>query len=287
MKFWAALAVVVLPVCLGAGPEPKVMSGIPVPPRVFSGEIRILDWNIDKGKRLEQVASLIRTRKPDLVLIQEVDLNAPRTGRMNITAELARKLGMNWIYGPSFRELGQGTHDEPAYNGQGILTTLPIRSSRILMFEHQSGFWKPQPFLPNWGLLQRRAGGRTALIAEFGGSKTELAVYNLHLESRSGSARFAQLDEVLRDADRYGPDVTVVVAGDLNSKFRKGVYEEKLRNKLFHNCLDIRQRTHRLCCTLDWIVVRGPASCSESSVLRGAKGSDHFPVETKIVLKQR
>ena len=273
-------------VSVAAGPDLGVVRGDVTASHSIGREVRILDWNIDKGKRFDNVARAIREHKPDLVLIQEVDYGAKRTGRKNVTEELAKTVGMNWMYGPSYLEIAQGTQDQPAYLGQGILTRLPVRSTRLLQFQRQTKFWKPQPYLPNhWGILQRRQGGRTALVAEFGEDRTRLVVYNLHLESRGfGATRLGQLTETLADADRYGPDVTVVIAGDLNSKYRKGLYGRKLANKKFHNCFSPKIRTHRLWGTLDWVAVREPGACESSSVIRGAKGSDHDALEAVVVL---
>jgi endonuclease/exonuclease/phosphatase family metal-dependent hydrolase len=284
MRGWFALIAMAAGASGGAGPELKVMSGNVMAPHTIGRELRILDWNIDKGKRLDNIVQTIREHEPDLVLIQEVDYGAKRTGQKNVTEELAKAVKMNWTYGPSYLEIAQGTTDQPAYLGQGILTTLPLREARLVRFQRQTKYWKPQRYLPNkMALLQRREGGRTALVAEFGEGRTQLVVYNLHLESRGfGATSLGQLTETLADAERYGPEVTVIVAGDLNSKYRKGLYAEKLGNKKFHNCFSPKTRTHRLWGTLDWIAVRGPGTCQSSAVIRGAKGSDHDALEAVI-----
>jgi endonuclease/exonuclease/phosphatase family metal-dependent hydrolase len=36
----------------------------------------------------------------DILILQEVDLNARRTYRLNIAEEIARKLGMNYVFRP-------------------------------------------------------------------------------------------------------------------------------------------------------------------------------------------
>jgi endonuclease/exonuclease/phosphatase family metal-dependent hydrolase len=104
----------------------------------------------------------MRETHPDLCIFQEVDLGARRTHGEDVAQELAKTFGMNYTFAPEFRELGQSTAEGPAYHGQAILTRLPIRSSRILRFTHQSGFWKPRPL----------AGGafeRTLLLAHWTG----------------------------------------------------------------------------------------------------------------------
>src|SRR5438132_2354653 len=123
-------------------------------------ELKVLDWNIDRGTQLDRIASGMSSQQPDLAILQEVDLNARRSGSQDIAQELAKRLNLNYVFATEFQELGQSTSGEPAYHGQAILTSLPIRSTRAIRFESQSGFWKPHPYLPQWGLFQRRLGGR-------------------------------------------------------------------------------------------------------------------------------
>jgi endonuclease/exonuclease/phosphatase family metal-dependent hydrolase len=251
---------------------------------VATAQIRIVDWNIDRGKRLDALAATIRKLNPDICVLQEVDSGAKRTAGRDIAKELSETFQMHYVFGRAFRELGQGTPDNPAYLGQAILSRLPVRSSRVLLFERQTKFWKPQPYLPNWPILQRRTGGRIALVAEFGREATEFVVYNLHLESRGfGATRYGQLGEVIADAKRYGPEVPVVIAGDLNTKYRPGLFARRLKEAGFRNCFgDRKVRTHVLYGALDWIFVRGPAECGDTRVIRGSKASDHDALVTAL-----
>lgn len=265
---------------------PLVLSGMLAPVEPVGSEVRVLSWNINKGKQLGRIAETIRRLAPDVVLLQEVDLNARRTAGVNITEELGQLVKMNYLFGGSYQELSQGTRDRPAYLGQAILTRLPLRSSRVLRFQRQTKFWNRSRFLPNWGVLQRREGGRIALIAEFGADRTELVVYNLHLESRGlGATRLGQLEEALEDSKKYGPDVAVLVAGDLNSRYLPSLYQKRMQNAGFRNCFGTRVRTHRLAGTLDWIALRGPGSCEDARVVRKTRGSDHDALTAVIALR--
>jgi endonuclease/exonuclease/phosphatase family metal-dependent hydrolase len=265
---------------------PLVLSGTLAPVEPVPSEVRVLSWNVNKGKQLGRLAETISRLNPDVVLLQEVDLHARRTASVNIAEELGRLVRMNYLFGPSYRELSQGTNERPAYLGQAILTRLPVRSSRVLQFQRQSGFWKRSRYLPNWGILQRREGGRVALVAELGSERPELVLYNLHLESRGlGATRLAQLDEALADAQKYGPDVTVLLAGDLNSRYRPGAFQQKLERAGFRNCFAGRVRTHRLAGTLDWLAVRGPGACEEARVVRKTRGSDHDALTAVVALR--
>jgi endonuclease/exonuclease/phosphatase family metal-dependent hydrolase len=245
----------------------------------------LLNWNIDRGKHLDGILAAIRETKPDLCVFQEVDLGARRTQGMDVAQELGKTTGMNYVFAPEFEELSQGTEEGSAYHGQATLTTMPIRSSRILRFAHQSGFWKPNPLMISaLPIFQRREGGRIALITELDNGGKTLVVYNLHLESRgSEHGRLLQLDEVLADAERYPPDTPVIVAGDLNTKIRTSPVIPRLRQAGYRSAFgDRKVRTHIIIGALDWIFARGPIQFEDPRVLRGAHASDHFPISVEV-----
>jgi endonuclease/exonuclease/phosphatase family metal-dependent hydrolase len=249
-----------------------------------SQNARLLNWNIDRGKHLDGILATIRESKPDLCIFQEVDLGARRTQGMDVAEELAKTTGMNYAFAPEFEELSQSTQEGAAYHGQATLTTLPIRSSRILRFAHQSGFWKPNPLLisklPLW---QRREGGRIALVTELDNGGKLLVVYNLHLESRgSEQGRLLQLNEVLADAERYPPATPVIVAGDLNTKIRTSPVIPRLRQAGYRSAFgDRKVRTHIIIGDLDWIFARGPIQFEDPHVYPDAHASDHFPISVE------
>jgi endonuclease/exonuclease/phosphatase family metal-dependent hydrolase len=246
---------------------------------------KILNWNIDRGKYFAGIAAAIRETRPDLCIFQEVDLGARRTHGQDVAQELAKTFGMNYAFAPEFRELGQSTAEGAAYHGQAILTSLPIRSSRILRFTHQSGFWKPRPLLiSSIPMLQRREGGRMALVNELDHNGKALIVYNLHLESRGTEhGRLEQIEEVLADAQRYPDDTAVVLAGDLNTMHRNSPVIARLRGAGYRSCFgDQRVRTHIIIGALDWVFVRGPLQCEGAEVRRDFHASDHFAITAEL-----
>ena len=64
--------------------------------------LRIVDWNIDRGLQLQGVIDFLADTNADVLILQEVDLNARRTHRLNIAEEIARKLQMNYVFGREF-----------------------------------------------------------------------------------------------------------------------------------------------------------------------------------------
>lgn len=252
----------------------------------FRPTAAVLNWNIDRGKHLDDIKDQIRAQRPDLCIFQEVDLDARRTHRQDVARELAETFAMNYVFAPEFHELSQGTADEPAYHGQALLTTLPVRASRLIRFEHQSGWWKPRAFmLSSVPLLQRREGGRVALVAELDNGGRPLVVYNLHLESKgTEQLRLEQLDEVLADTRRYPEGTAMIIAGDFNTFVFHSRLIPRLEESGFRSVLgEGRPKTHVLLGELDWVFVRGSVEPEGGQVLK-VHGSDHFPIRVNVRL---
>ncbi len=60
----------------------QIISGGFVPPRLQlwpRESFRVVDWNIERGTRLQSILEFLRKYKADLIFLQEVDLNARRT----------------------------------------------------------------------------------------------------------------------------------------------------------------------------------------------------------------
>lgn len=253
---------------------------------VASGpETSILNWNIERGTDYKQIQAAIHKHNPDLCILQEVDLHARRSGDKDVAAALASEFGYDYAFGIEFQELSQGTQESPAYHGQAILSRQPLTNIRLLRFQHQSSFWQPTGLLPaKLPLFQRRIGGRIALIGEQETGAAKLVIYDVHLESRNTeNLRLRQLEEILDDAAKYPPDVTVLIAGDFNNKVPWSPVIPALRKAGFRSALgDKSVRTHAMIGSLDWIFVRGPGQLVGGAVHREDHGSDHYPVVARL-----
>jgi endonuclease/exonuclease/phosphatase family metal-dependent hydrolase len=251
------------------------------PPASRQWTIRLGTWNIDRGGDLPTVEAQLKRYAPDLLLLQEVDWNAARSGGRDETSELAQELQLNAAYASEFEELSQERDGRQAFIGQATLTRLPVRRSRVLRFEHQSGFWRPRDWLPSSiPLMQRRLGSRVALVSELDFNGRLLVVYNAHLESRSyGRIQALQIDEMLSDLRRYPTGTAVLLGGDLNTKYLPSFFVRKLEKAGFRSATGERiERSHRIAMALDWIFARGPVRLSGGEVRRDFRGSDHYPV---------
>lgn len=248
--------------------------------------IRIATWNIERGIQLNTIGSELAGNPAELLLLQEVDWNAPRSGRLDIAKALADRLQLNLSYAIEFEELSQDQGGK-AFIGQATLTRLPIRASRVLRFQKQSGFWKPRDWIPSSiPLMQRRLGSRVALVTELQFAGQTLVVYNAHLESRSmGWIQSEQLEEILADLHRYPAGTPVIIGGDLNSKYFPWSLLHKLERAEFQSATGNHvERTHVVAMSLDWIFARG-VRLDDGSVRRDFKGSDHYPIYAEVRAK--
>src|ERR1700751_2210028 len=130
------------------------------------GPIQVVDWNIDRGLQLGGIIEFLASTNADLILLQEVDLNARRTHQFDVAQEISQKLQLNYIFGREFQELTQGSRTSPAYHGQATLSPWPLSNPRVLRFQKQSNFWRPRWFLHEIKPFQERIGGRVALVCE-------------------------------------------------------------------------------------------------------------------------
>jgi hypothetical protein len=128
--------------------------------------IRAVDWNIDRGLSLHVIINFLKETNADILILQEVDINARRTRRVNIAQEIAQKLQMNYAFGREFEELTQGSKASPAYHGQATLSRWSISKPRPIRFRRQSSFGDLVGTCRRSSLFRRDLGGRIALVSE-------------------------------------------------------------------------------------------------------------------------
>jgi len=68
----------------------------------------------------------------DILILQDVDLNARRTHRLNIAETIARKLEMNYVFGREFEELASDRVKIHSRNRGTIHVYFPFHRSRRL-----------------------------------------------------------------------------------------------------------------------------------------------------------
>lgn len=247
-------------------------------------DYKLVSWNIERGEQLEAVIKVLKQQSPDILLLQEVDLNANRTGKKDVAGEVARQLGLNYLFAAEFQELGQGGRDRMAYHGQAVMTRLKTPVARALVFKDQSDFWRPRWFVPNWAVFQRREGARLTLVVEAEAAGRPLVLYDVHLESRATEEqRRGQMAEVIADSKKYAAGTRIIVAGDFNTRVPAPPAARALEEAGFRRVAGSDVSTiHGT--ALDWIYVRGDLNGQDGKIHSDIRASDHFPLSAKIVL---
>ena len=171
-----------------------------------------LVFNMERGVYLDELGDFLEhcpaVRPFDVILANELDDGCLRSGGKDTTLELARRLGMNAVFGLEFIELVNGA-DPKGFHGNAIFSRWPIRRARAVRLPEQYNWYFDR---------QRRIGGRLAVLAELDVAGTPVGVGTIHLENRThGPGRRAQLDAVLAEAEAMFPGMPVILGGDLNT----------------------------------------------------------------------
>ncbi len=171
-----------------------------------------LVFNMERGVHLDELGDFLldcpAIRPYDVILANELDDGCVRSGCRDTTAELAQRLGMNYVFGLEFIELVNG-EDPKGCHGNAIFSRWPIRRAQIVRL--------PEKY--NWYFdRQKRIGGRLAILAQLDVGGKPLGVGTIHLENRTdGPGRQAQLQTILDAAEAMFPGMPVVLGGDLNT----------------------------------------------------------------------
>lgn len=163
---------------------------------------------------LEKMAADLQARKPDLLLMQEVDFHSKRSFDIDQMRFLAKKLGLPyaayvltwnknyvaWPYWPPARHFGR------VVSGQAVLSRFPIKSQQLIEFPKpaNNAFWY------NWFYLDRIV---QHLILDVGGEP--ISIYNIHLEAFAEATREDQITQLGRMI-KADPFEAKIAAGDFN-----------------------------------------------------------------------
>ena len=270
--------------------------------------LEILALNMERGIRLDAWVSFLETCRPDILLASELDIGCDRSGKLDVPAELARRMGMHFVFAQEFQELTQG-----GSHGNAIFSRHPIKWAKTVTLPREYDWFFD---------VQKRTGDRCALLAQLDVGGKALGVGSIHLENRTGpEGRVRQLKTVLAEAERLFPRCPIVLGGDLNTNgfdgrdkalIQKLAQEPELHRQYLEEvftrepCLSLAREygyrilpenggtTRRkeipgrapLTLRLDWLLVKG-VSVTGSGILSTKVGdltlSDHDGVRARIM----
>ena len=239
---------------------------------VVEETLRVMAYNIHHANPpskpgiidIDAIVSVIRNQDPDIVALQEVDVNTGRSGPVNQAEKIAQKLGMHFFFGEAINYDG-------GYYGVAILSKFPLTEEKINRLPTQSGTnGEPRVLV-------------TAIITTPGGNQIRFG--STHLDAQSEATnRLLQIKKigVLAEAE----DLPFIIAGDFNAVPESEVIS--ILDSYF-------KRTCRLCPftispnnptrAIDFIAFRHSLKKFEvksHKVVNETYASDHFPIVSII-----
>jgi endonuclease/exonuclease/phosphatase family metal-dependent hydrolase len=233
--------------------------------------VRVLSYNIHHGEGtdgvldLERIARVIEQAKPDLVALQEVDVLAERSGKVDQAKELARLTELHVAFGSSMDFQG-------GQYGNAVLSRWPIASSKV------------HP-LPRFGDGEPRS----VFVCEIDlpDRKEGLSFFATHFGFFAGTeerlASVATIEEIAKTA----PSRLAILAGDLNDLPESEPLEKltatwKLTSEKPLATVPVVQPSKQI----DFVLSR-PADrwrVVETRVLDESVASDHRPILAELEL---
>ena len=161
--------------------------------------LRVMSYNIYAGRNqdnsynLQRIADVILAGRPDLVALQEVDVNTTRSSRRDLGRELAELTGMKVSFGPAMDYQG-------GQYGNAVLSRLPMVGERTHALPGNGG--------------EPRSGAE--VLVEVPGLELPLSLVSLHIDHRSPELRAKQLEALDQSLAAEGWSIRLVV-GDYNA----------------------------------------------------------------------
>ncbi len=237
---------------------------------------RLLTYNIHRaigvdGKFApERIVAILKRYQPDIVLLQEVDRFAPRSGMLDLAAHLAGALGY------PHRAVGMNVFMKHGKYGNATLSRFPIgRQRNIDLTVRRTKF---------------RGAQHTRIHLMIDGHIADLDVFNIHLGLRA-AVRNDQMRRLLHSPDllRIAPNTPCVIAGDMNDW--RGILKRRFFSPAGFLCATNRRLGSRFALRtfpsfaptggLDKIFYRGPLRLlhvRRSRLALARVASDHLPV---------
>ncbi|KAJ2634946.1 hypothetical protein GGF40_003892 [Coemansia sp. RSA 1286] len=187
-------------------------AGIPRP-------LRVVQWNIERGYKLDAVISTLKHLDADVLCLQEIDICNQRSGNTNHALIIAEQLGLNCGVLVEFHELASPLRT-PDQQGGGIHGNA-IFSKHDMRFRTVQHIHQPYNWPRDGSLLgEPRLGQRCTLVAEVIVPKgPPVLAYSAHFECFTGiEGRVGQLCDLMQDSRQSAESLPhQLVFGDFNT----------------------------------------------------------------------
>ena len=208
------------------------VSNVHTPPSEDKNSIKLVVFNVERGRHIDEIEEYLKyhptLKDADILFLNELDDGMARTNNIDITAEFAKRLSMNYIYGTEFYEMSKGNLQEEAdtagkknargFHGNAILSRYELFDPILIRL----------PVAYNWFYdKQKRLGGRMALFTKVRIKNQVIGLVCTHLEnSTTPQGREEQMKFILKYVQEHFKEIPVVIAGDMNTNTCENKAEE-------------------------------------------------------------
>ena len=144
--------------------------------------LKVVGFNAGRGTYWAEFAEMVEAmpelEKPDLIILNEMDIGMARSGNIHTTRKLAFRLGMNYAWGLEFVELSNGSWQEQnqtegmknamGLHGNAILSRCPMYDPVIYRDKLDERYFSHKRFSGNAQGSEKRLGGRMGLFVRTG-----------------------------------------------------------------------------------------------------------------------
>ncbi len=201
-------------------------------PRGPINSLKLAVLNVERGSHLDEIEAYMKyhpsLKNADVIFLNELDDGMVRTGNIDITAELSKRLSLNYIFGVEFFELTRTAKD--GSEDTGVKNTKGFHGNAIMSrYELLEPVLVRLPMAYDWFYdKQKRLGGRMALFAKIRVNNQLIGLVCTHLENRTTPLRREeQMKYILEHAKDYFKALPVIIAGDMNTNTCDGNHDEE------------------------------------------------------------
>lgn len=185
------------------------------------GHLRATAWNIERGIALDGILETLEghplIRESDLYILTELDYGMARSGNRLVPVDLARELGLDVAFAPSYLNLEKGSGLEASVeganlyglHGNAILSRYPLEEAHSVPLPNGKDKMRGK---------EKRLGCQRAVVALVDHPQGPFRVVSVHLDAHSTQKhRMLQMRLVLDDLDRFHPELPALIGGDWNT----------------------------------------------------------------------
>lgn len=182
--------------------------------------ISALAWNIERGNIFDGIVKALKEHEglcdKDLLLLTELDHGMARSGNRSVADEIARELGLNYVFAPVYIALQKGSGVESAVEGENTASIHGLAMFSKWPLKNVNAVPLPNGKDKMWG-KEKRLGWLRALVAEVEHPRGTFRAVTVHLDAHCSRAHRKMQMQIILDHIDTLPKMPTLIGGDWNT----------------------------------------------------------------------